>query len=975
MPKLGQTINQQLFFGPEGVEPPPGAYSRQDQKEKDEFFVPKKGPRGGVQAESKKKRNVLEPLNLADSPSPSIRRSAEEPSNWRALGETSVKQALADRFTKHPVNPKELTDIQAAETAECDWITVRGQHICVKEGQDKGQAIKVHFEQLGNHHGHDHPDRQDSSKHLQSLTKRVLEDLKDTGPGSRINPINCGNDIERAAKLIAAGKHVTLNQPDQVATLVDKITKEFEDAKARGEKPPVWNLADISVKGTNLFGKLNVNIPRIEMPQFAGTVLPGSKAAELLKSGNKEVDLSNQFIQSLTEKGYKTQETSVRASHLRASQNELDGAKVGMIARAMRQGKVTEARIFITRDNYVLDGHHRWAAMMVNDARNNKLGDVKIPVYKLNTDIGTALSLGKDFQREWGLEEQTVGKHVSGSALQAGGPGSGCQGPNCGRPEGSGSGGSTPRFDHLKAQWAKTNNKLLNYLDKPNSPEAKSLMRKMREISKEMHRVKLGPGSQDGINVPGGPRDMVVVGAGPGGLSTAIMGATDGLDTLFIDAQTQVGGQAKFSSRIENYPGFPVGTSGKQLAQNMHEQATRLGAEAKLGVRVVGLTYDPESGLKTLALSNGEQITARSVVLAGGVEFKKLEFPGSDSKNIVYANGEMLAKLTGNGTAVVLGGSNGAAQAALGVARTASQVYVISRSPIEKGMSDYQVSALKNHQKITVIENDEIAKMWQDEHGHKVETKNGRVVPAKAVGVFIGGAPNTEWLPKEIQRDRGKIVVNGDLETHVPGVFAIGDSRVGSIGRIGAAVGDGQMAERNVFQYFDRVKKKSSDVKGAATKRRPKMSHAEFDALIDQAFDLDEKNPYLSQMVESKPKKLRADGEPTAGNSAYSHIDPMGSFHAPSVKKPKRVPSDSPGETDDTYFDVTKRKKSLGNLKRLAKTQIPGGAPPLIPVRTTGVAMHQQGQMGLYSARQKVRPARGYGQKRTHISFARRGSA
>jgi ParB-like chromosome segregation protein Spo0J len=110
----------------------------------------------------------------------------------------------------------------------------------------------------------------------------------------------------------------------------------------------------------------------------------------------------------------------VRASHLRASQNELDGAKVGMIARAMRQGKVTEARIFITRDNYVLDGHHRWAAMMVNDARNNKLGDVKIPVYKLNTDIGTALSLGKDFQREWGLEEQTVGKHVSGCGFTGG---------------------------------------------------------------------------------------------------------------------------------------------------------------------------------------------------------------------------------------------------------------------------------------------------------------------------------------------------------------------------------------------------------------------------------------------------------------------------------------------------------------------------------------------------------------------------
>lgn len=358
----------------------------------------------------------------------------------------------------------------------------------------------------------------------------------------------------------------------------------------------------------------------------------------------------------------------------------------------------------------------------------------------------------------------------------------------------------------LKAEWARVNNELLDYVDTPNHPDVAPKMAKLKAIVKEMYDLDLDPGGLEGIGLPGGPRDIVIVGGGPGGLTAAVMGGTDGLDTLFVEASATPGGQAKHSSRIENYPGFPIGASGEQLTTRLYEQAQRVGAEGKLGVQVTGIEFDEQTHMKTVHLSNGEKVEARTVILAGGIAMNnKLTCPGGSDQCVIYNDGQQLADESVGKDVAIVGGANSAAQAALGVARKARSVTVLSRSPIEKGMSDYQVNALLNHPRIKVVVGDEVASI---EHEGSVTTTSGRKIPAHRVGVFIGGGANTKWLPSSIKLDRGKIAVNGSLETSMPGVFAVGDIRQGSIGRIGTAVGDGQVAVRSVWDYFARLQGK-----------------------------------------------------------------------------------------------------------------------------------------------------------------------
>jgi thioredoxin reductase len=365
------------------------------------------------------------------------------------------------------------------------------------------------------------------------------------------------------------------------------------------------------------------------------------------------------------------------------------------------------------------------------------------------------------------------------------------------------------KFTALKLKWAQVNDRLLDEVDTPDSAKAQAAMDELKGIVQEMHGLHADPGGLEGVGLPGGTRDMVVVGAGPGGLSASIMGATDGLDTLVIDANAKVGGQSQWSSRIENYPGFLIGVTGEKLAGNMFEQATRLGAESKMGVRVVGMSIDPKTEIKTLELSDGSKVQSRSVIIAGGIEFSQLSVPGNDAKGIVYQDGKKLAAEGSGEHVAIIGGSNAAAQAALGCAKTAASVTVISRSPIEKGMSDYQVQALRAHPKITILEGEQLKAVDKDEFGHAkgLTLDSGKYVNCRNCGVFIGGKSNTSWIPEEIKTGKdGKLKVNGDLATSMKGVFAVGDMRVGSIGRIGAAVGDGQMAAKNVWGYFKKQK-------------------------------------------------------------------------------------------------------------------------------------------------------------------------
>lgn len=330
----------------------------------------------------------------------------------------------------------------------------------------------------------------------------------------------------------------------------------------------------------------------------------------------------------------------------------------------------------------------------------------------------------------------------------------------------------------------------------------------------------------------------------------------EGLDTLVIEKEPTAGGQSKYSSRIENYSSYPHGVTGAKLSQDTLKQVIKAGAETKLGVAVVGMTYDRATGLKHLTLSNGEIIDTRAVILAGGVKFTKPTMPGADGPGMVMADPKILVAQSAGGEAIVVGGSNGAAQAALGVSATAKHVTLLSRSPLTKLMSAYQIDAIKANPKITVIEGDQIAQINRNAAGviQSVELmKQKQLIPAKAVGMFIGSLPETAWLGDAVDRyagddekQRGKIVADSNLETKTPGVFAAGDMRAGTIGRVGVAAGDGAYALSYAYAYLASLK----------TKPEPKVSDAmpdddgSIDDLITRWFAFDRENPWLGQTIE-----------------------------------------------------------------------------------------------------------------------------
>jgi len=355
------------------------------------------------------------------------------------------------------------------------------------------------------------------------------------------------------------------------------------------------------------------------------------------------------------------------------------------------------------------------------------------------------------------------------------------------------------KYHELKSKWSVINNSLLNNINNPKTLEVYEKINELKNIIDEISAINIDCGNLDGIGLPGGPRDIVIIGAGPGGLAAAVMAGADGLDTLTVEKEETVGGQAKFSSRIENYPGFPIGISGKELTTIMYEQAYRFGVQFKLGIYAKEILYEHETNLKIIKLSNGELIYSRAVILACGLKATKLH---KFDNNIIYGNGEKVALEGIDKNILIIGGSNGAAQAALGAAINAKHVSILSRSPIVKGMSEYQILALQNHPKITIYENDEID-TFENDH---IITKNGVKIDCDVCGAFLGGNPDTKWLPDTLIDKDGKIIVNTNLETLIPGVFACGDIKHGSLGRVGAAVGDGQLAENGVFKYFSRIK-------------------------------------------------------------------------------------------------------------------------------------------------------------------------
>lgn len=383
--------------------------------------------------------------------------------------------------------------------------------------------------------------------------------------------------------------------------------------------------------------------------------------------------------------------------------------------------------------------------------------------------------------------------------------------------------------DELLRRWARLDRDLMPYAGRPNHPKARKIIREQKAVVKAMHAA-----NGEGTPKKGGAvRDVAVVGAGPAGIQAAIYGATEGLDTVLIDAEKKAGGQARLSERIENVMGFPAGIKGSQLAKEGFEQAERVGAEPHMGAKVEKLDYDPVSGLKTLKLSNGETIRARAVVIAGGVQFRHLNFPGSDSPDVIYGDTRELVKACRGKPIVIVGGANSAGQAALSAAKDSEHVTILLRhGQLSDKMSEYLVDQIQDDPKIDV-KLGETESVQTDAHGRMtgVTLKDGTKLKAGALGLFIGSSPQTDWA--QVARDEHGYVKVGEmgadqLETTIPGVFAAGDVRSGAIHRVASAIGDGAAAVTMIHGYLAHAHLSEAAVELFDPAKHPRGAHGKF---------------------------------------------------------------------------------------------------------------------------------------------------
>jgi thioredoxin reductase (NADPH) len=314
-------------------------------------------------------------------------------------------------------------------------------------------------------------------------------------------------------------------------------------------------------------------------------------------------------------------------------------------------------------------------------------------------------------------------------------------------------------------------------------------------------------------------RDLVVIGAGPSGLAAAVYGASEGLDVLVLETSSP-GGQAGSSSRIENYLGFPTGISGQELAARAYNQAQKFGAAMLInkGTRLV-CDHKPYE----VVVEKGPPVSTRAIVIATGAEYRKPQcknLPRFEGAGIYYSATFMEAQLCGGEEVIVVGGGNAAGQAAIFLAQSTKRVYMLVRSNgLEDNMSRYLIRRIEDTPAIAVHSHTEIAKLEGGDHLESVRWQNNQTKQyeehkIRHVFLMTGAAPNTRWLDScVVLDDKGFIKTGTDLlpenlstarwplarppyllETSLPGVFAVGDVRSGSIKRVASAVGEGSIA-------------------------------------------------------------------------------------------------------------------------------------------------------------------------------------
>ena len=310
-----------------------------------------------------------------------------------------------------------------------------------------------------------------------------------------------------------------------------------------------------------------------------------------------------------------------------------------------------------------------------------------------------------------------------------------------------------------------------------------------------------------------GSFDVVIVGAGPAGLAAAVYASSEGLDALVVERDS-IGGQAGTSTRIRNYLGFARGLSGAELAQRAYQQAWVFGATFLLTREVHGL--DAQSEEFTVAISGGTKVRARTVVLGMGVSYRRLDVPALadyDGVGVFYGSSHSEARQFTGASVFVVGGANSAGQAAVHLARYAKSVTLTCRSALEKSMSRYLIDEIEGKGNIRILEG---AQVVDAAGGGRLESLTLRgadgveTVPADALFILIGAEPRTEWLPVEIDRDeRGFVLTGSDYGTSVPGIFAIGDVRSGSVKRVASAVGEGSVVIQHVHRYLESIEVRS----------------------------------------------------------------------------------------------------------------------------------------------------------------------
>src|SRR5438094_3672613 len=325
--------------------------------------------------------------------------------------------------------------------------------------------------------------------------------------------------------------------------------------------------------------------------------------------------------------------------------------------------------------------------------------------------------------------------------------------------------------------------------------------------------------------------DLAIVGGGPAGLAAAVYGASEGLTTVMVEREAP-GGQAGMSSRIENYLGFPTGLSGADLARRAVVQAQRFNVEILAPQECVSVRV--EGPYRILKLGDGGEISCHALMIATGVQWRRLEAPGVDrlqGAGIYYGGGATEALSCRNEIVYVVGGANSAGQAAMNFAKFAERVIILVRGDsLSSTMSQYLIDQIKEMSNIQVWAHASVAEAHGGSHLEEIsvlcsDTNKVERLPASARFIFIGALPRTDWLANIVERDeRGFILTGPDLirdrqrpkgwtldrdpfllETNIPGLFAVGDVRHGSVKRVASGVGEGSVAVQFIHQYLSKV--------------------------------------------------------------------------------------------------------------------------------------------------------------------------